>query len=220
MFDKKIDFDKMNEMLAHGMTKSEVARKFKVNPSSITKALNKLKKHAPKIVALEKAGRFVDSQLNIMEQYQETMKSHIRLRDGLEKYIYEGDRTIFVEMQRRAETKSVEGGGPKEDQGEKKGKGSKTKIEQRIEKFDFTTDPKLLLVQVNRAIKELMSLQVDIIMACADPRIIIGILNRIIEVMGRVAPEAKYEIEEILKRDQLIRSVITFDSADQTDLRS
>ena len=220
----KVDLGELSRLLGEGFGNSEIARKMKVNPSSITRAIKKMEGHAPKIVALEKAGEFVEAKGNLLKRYQETDLSLSKFRQALEKYIYEGDRTTFAAMQRRIESKSVENEGSGEGKKEKvkgyRGKGRKTRAEMKVEHFDFSVDPKALLIQVNRAIIELMRLEADIVIACADPQKVLIILNKIIEVMERIDPKTKYEIEQILKADGLIRSVISFGSPDQTDMRS
>jgi hypothetical protein len=217
-----IDLGSLSKMLGEKTSQAEVARQMKVSPSAICKAIKRLKQHVPKVVALEKAKQYAEYGIDMLEEYRNTLASLNTLRDGLEKYIYKGDRTVFAQMERKTESRSAEfGAGPEEEakKGKGKGKGKKSKVEQKIERFDFTADPHLLLIQCNRAIKELLSLQVDIFMACADPRVMIGVLNKILDIMRRISPEARYEIEQTLKQDALIRSVISFDAGTETDMR-
>jgi transcriptional regulator with XRE-family HTH domain len=223
MADKKIDYDKLIDMVAQGWSQRHMAKALRVEPSTVHRYLKRLRAHAPKIMALEKSGKYAEVQLTFIEQYNEGIEALLRLKRALEDYIYRGDRTTFAAMQRKVESKSIEHGDEegKIPGGKPKGSGRKTKAEMRIEHFDFSVDPKALLVQVTRGIADYLRLKVEFFNTCMDAEILMPFLRDVVNIMEtKLPPDLKHEIEETLKRHQLISSVITFSAPIETDLRS
>ncbi len=131
---RPIDPAAITRLMDQGMSPPEIAKHLNVNRTSVYRVIKDLKKHAPKVLALEKADRYVDHQLNLMDQYRDSVKSLKRLRDGLEAYVYEGNRTVFVAMQKKTESESIENDAPnegKDPQNKALSKSSKSKIEKK-----------------------------------------------------------------------------------------
>lgn len=211
MFEKKIDYDQLNLLLARKMIPAEIARKLGVNRSSITKAIKKMKGHTHKIVAFEKAKDYADYQFSFVDQLREDVKILNNLLDTVIRYL-RGDKEAFISMQRKIELKSVEQGGDKKGKGKSiKSEGKKTKIEQKIETFDFSAEPRLIAVSIIREIREHMQLQLNAINTLASAENVKAFQRHFIDILGEVAPDAREKLISRLRSEHAIRADLILD---------
>ena len=226
----KIDRGKLLDFLkVEGNTKQMAADRWGVSLTSIYRALEKIKSHVPKVIAIEHAATYAKDQFDLVGKYIRAMDSLETYRDKLEGVLYRGDKKAFAQLQRIIESKSAEAqeievpvpGKEGNKQGSptiKMKTGPKTRVERRVEDF-IRSDLHAQLIRVNAEIRGYLTLQVEIYNACADPKTMLEILNVMIEEIGRVSPETRTAIETRLKRHSLIRSVIGFDLSNSANLR-
>jgi transposase len=77
----KIHYPKLQQWLDEGISQSEIARRFKVNPSSVCKAVRRLNKGNAKVVTHKAIPAIVDNKIDIMQQIKtlnETLHRELR----------------------------------------------------------------------------------------------------------------------------------------------
>lgn len=210
MFEKKIDYDQLDILLGMKMKQAEIARKMGVHRSSITKAIKKIRGHAHKVVALEKAKPYSDHQFNFVNQVQKDINTLNDLLDPVIRYL-QGDKNAFISMQRKIESKSIEQEGEGQANGSKKkkrsgGAGKKSKMEQKIETFDFSGEPRLIAVSIIREIREHLQLQVNAINMLASAENVKIFQRHLLDVMGEMAPDAREKFIARLRSEHAIRA--------------
>jgi hypothetical protein len=211
-FERKIDYDQLQKLLDESprIKKAEIARRFGVGRAAITKAVHKLENHVHKITALEKAPKYATYQFTFIEQQNKDINVLNDLLDRVIRYI-NGDRDAFKPMQRKVESKSVEGG-KKQDGAEGEGdQGRKSKVEQKIETFDFTVDPRLLAVTIIREVREHLKLQLDAFNVVANANNVLAFQRHVLDIIGEIAPDARAKIIDRLRSEHAIRAALILD---------
>jgi non-homologous end joining protein Ku len=80
----KIHYPKLQKWLDEGISQAEIARRYKVNPSSVCKAVRRLNKGNAKVVTQKAIPAIVDNKIDIMQQIRginEKMQRHLDLID-------------------------------------------------------------------------------------------------------------------------------------------
>ena len=223
MADRKIDYDKLIEMMARRQSKADMARVLGVHPSTITRAVERIRtvreKQAAKnsVVTVSATDRYEGMQFRVFEEFMKGFSALNRFIDALEAYFYGGDRTAFAEMQRKIESKSVEG----DDSGKKKRKaGKKSRVEQKIERFDFSIDPKILWLRAQELREKQVMDAYEMVNSIIDLDQLRSFLQHLIKIMQRMSPGSENEIQEALKQHEIVRCLLSSGSADQGDLRN
>jgi hypothetical protein len=202
---QKVDLDELQTLLDKKIIKSDIAKKMGVNPSSITRAIKRMNEVTSRVMTMEKGRRLADHAFNFMTQQERNVRVLNELLDGVLKYIG-GDSTVFKAMQRKIETKSVEQPEGSEGKKGKGGGGKKVRGEVRIETFDFSTDPKLLVVQVIREVREHMDLHLRVMATLANAENILNFQKHVIEIIGEVDPACRQKIIDRLRAEHAIRA--------------
>lgn len=217
MFERKVDYDQLDILLGMKMKPAEIARKMGVHRSSISKAIKKIRGQAHKIVALEKAKRYSDYRFTFVGQLQDDVGILRDLLDPVIRYL-QGDKDAFISMQRRIESKSVEQGEPSTEKGSGKkrgnppqGGGKKSKIEQKVETFDFTAEPRLIAVSIIREIREHLQLQLNAINTLASGENVRAFQKHLLDIMGEMAPDAREKLIARLRSEHAIRADLILD---------
>jgi len=109
---RKIDFDELQKLLGMGLKKIEIARMMGVHRSAITRAVNKLKTLAPRVVTLEKAKAFAESQFDVMDDCLRDLRRLDEILDPVHRYNL-GDRAGFIALKRKIESRAMEEGAGK-----------------------------------------------------------------------------------------------------------
>jgi bifunctional ADP-heptose synthase (sugar kinase/adenylyltransferase) len=207
-FEKKIDLDQLQLMLDRDMKKSQIARELHVHPSSITRAIDRMtgKKYVHPIVAFEKAKPYADRQFKFLDEIFDDIEDLNELRVMVMDYS-RGRRKAVKAMQRITEMKSKEITGDSE--GNKSGSVAspgKIKAEKKIEKFDFTIDPRALLVQIVKEKREHLALQYNVFMGIADAKNVRAFQKHLLDILGEMAPELREKFVNRLKAENAIRA--------------
>jgi len=220
MADRKIDYDSLIEMVARKMTQADIARTLGVNPSTITRAIKRLREHATRSLIVKKGDRYEEVHFKLWDNFMKGFEAVDKLIDALDAYVYKGDRTVFAAMQRKTESKSVEQGSNESKEKRKKGAGNKSRIEQKIEHFDFTVDPKALLAKVLEIREKHVMDALEIVKEIMGVEQLRSFLSDMVQTMLKASPGSRNEIEETLKRHELIRSFISINPVDPPDMRN
>jgi transcriptional regulator with XRE-family HTH domain len=201
------NYDKLIDMLKPGVSQAEIARRLGVHRSTITRALRKLDKKIPDVVTVKRAEKYRDYKFDLIDQQNKNTKILNELLDGVEAYI-KGDREAFKPMQRKIEMRSAEGNQEEGEDG--KGKGKKTKVEQKIETFDFSMDPRLLAVQIIRELREHMRFTLEVLNTIANAENILVYQRHVVEIMREMSPEIAEKFIARLRAEHAVNvSLIT-----------
>lgn len=202
----RIDIDQMIRMLEDGVRPAEIARQMGVGRAAVSKAMGKIDLKVHKGVVLGKSQRYADYRFSFIAQQNKDIAILNELLDRVIRYI-NGDKDAFKPMQRKTESKSIEG--PQSGEGE--GAGRKSKIEQKIETFDFSTDPRLIVVQIIREVREHLRLQLDTLNMLASAKNVMEFQKHVLDVIGQISPEAREKIVERLREEHAIRAALIVD---------
>jgi len=209
---RKIDFDELQKLLNTGLKKIEIARMMGVHRSAITRAVNKLKTLAPRVVTLEKAKAFAESQFDVMEDCLRDLRRLDEILDPVHRYNL-GDRADFIALKRKTESRTVEEGAGKDGKkgvkaqdsgGQKAGRRKKWK-EIRIETFDFSGDPRLIECRIIEMKNECRAFILKAWQSVADKDEIEAHRNALIETLREMDPLAAQRFVDKLKQKRLAR---------------
>jgi hypothetical protein len=194
---KKIDEEKLKILIKKGKGLGECARILGVYPSTVFRWKRKFGLVSPpiwdmaKTIAIKHADQYVKKSLNIIDQYEKDQGILNNLLDGVIRYL-NGDKKAFITMQRKIKSKMVEtGGGKKDDQKTPGDGGKKSRIEQRIETFDFSVDPRLLMIQIMKEIREHVYLKLEIFKTIGTAETVFEFQKAVLASIGEVAPEVR-----------------------------
>ncbi len=225
MSERKIDYDKLVSLVAtQKMNQLEIARIMGVHPSTIGRAIQNLKSHANRNIVIRSGDKYQEAQFRVWDEFKKNFDAVNRFCEALEAYNYKGDKTVFVEMQRKVESKSVEQGEGEPKDGSKKGKGGngkkKSRVEQKIEHLDFGVDPRALMLKSYEVREKSVMDGFEIVKEIMDFELVRSFMNDMLQLMLRRADqETKNEIQEALRRHELVRSYLSLDSNNQGDMR-
>ncbi len=223
--ERKIDYEKLLTLVtsAQKMNQQEIARIMGVHPSTIGRAIQNLKHHASRNIVVRSGDRYQEAQFRVWDEFKKNFDAVNRFCEAMEAYNYKGDKTVFSEMQRKVESKSVEQGGdePGKKGGKKEGNGKKkSKIEQKIEHMDFTVDPRALMLKGYEIREKSVMDGFDILIRIMDIEQVKSFMTDMLQLMIRRADEeTKNEIQETLRRHEIARSFFSLDSNNQGDMR-
>jgi predicted XRE-type DNA-binding protein len=225
MAERKIDYEKLIDMVTQKkMSQAEIANIMGVNPSTVTRAIQRLKRHVTRTVMVRSGDKYQEAQFRVWDEFKKNFDAVNKFCEALEAYNYKGDKTVFVEMQRKVESKSVEQGEGEPKDGSKKGKGKngkkKSRVEQKIEHLDFSIDPRALMLKSYEVREKSVMDGFEIVKEIMDFEQVRSFMNDMLQLMLRRADqETKNEIQEALRRHELVRSYLSLDSDNQGDMR-
>jgi len=211
MNERKIDFDELQMLLNKGLKKIEIARRMGVHKSAITRAIQKLKTAASKVVTLEKAKAFAESQFNVMEDCLRDLRGLQEILDPVHRYNL-GDRADFIALKRKIESRAVEEGAGEDGKdvkaqdsgGQKAGIRKKWK-EIRIETFDFSGDPRLIECRIIEMKNKCRTFILGAWKSVADKDEVEAHRNALIETLREMDPLAAQRFVDKLKQRRLGR---------------
>jgi hypothetical protein len=217
----KVDYEQALRLFNEDhLSPAEIARQFGVHRSTITRVLRQLQgkipEGMPSVVAAHKVARYADYQFGFVEQQNKDVKILNNLLDRIIRYI-NGDKTAFTPMQKKVESRSAEGGQEEKAKKGKEGASKKTKVEQKIETFDFSIDPRLLMVQVIREVREHMKLQLDALNMLANAQNVLAFQRHVLDVIGEIEPGAREKIVNRLRSEHAIRASLIISKPEQKD---
>ena len=186
----RIDILKLHDLLDEGYSPAECARLLRVNKSSVSRAIHRGRVKTTDLIVQdpERLSHLVGRKLDIQAQILEVNRDALFLHRELIKYI-KGDKHAFQKLQRKIESK--------------KGQGRKTKIEEKIETFDFAMDPRMLMlsVQIMKEIRGQWDSYFDIfktIYSLEEAQRFMGLISRVLEMTD---PKLKKEFQTAMRKE-------------------
>ncbi len=205
----KIDPVKLQDLVNQRLKPAEIARRLGVNPSSITRAMQKGLAKTTQLIAVDRTllGTIVKQRLDLMGQIVEVNNDALYLHRQIMRYI-KGEKHAFKKMQRRVKTKSTGG---------KDGR----KNEEKIETFDFTVDPRLLATYVMQEIGRQWGFYTELMGQIYSPEEIRIFTSAIVTLLGETDKGLIGKFRDLLikKRSLLVKFNPVFENlADDTDI--
>jgi transcriptional regulator with XRE-family HTH domain len=182
MSERKVDLDQLQRLLNMGLNKSEIARRLGVAQSTISRAVEKLRTVAPKVVTLEKGMAFAESQFNVMENCLRDLRKLEEILDPVHRYNL-GDRADFIALQRKIEDRR----------------------ESRVETFDFSGDPRLIECRILEVKDKCRAFILAAWKSVADKDEVEAHRKALIETLREMDPHAAQRFVDRLRQRRLVR---------------
>jgi hypothetical protein len=190
---RKIDLEKLKEMLIDGKSPKYCSEFFGVSPAATCKARKSIDVAVVKNVALESAPAVVEKNLDVIEQLQGINEHANWLLDHVMSWIKGDDAAIQI-LEKSVKKVNV---GTREEP-------------QYVDEFKFK-DPHEIALKAMAEIRNQSRLQLEIFQTLYDMRAVQQFQEEVLSAIGEASPDVRQQIINKLRERQALRSTLRFD---------
>lgn len=195
----KITDDQLLQAVSEGLGGSEIARRFKVAPSTVSTRLKRLNVTVGKDISLRSAPKVVDKQIDAVGQLQKINSAAHELLDLLMAWTRGEPEAIRI---MESQVKKIAFGEPGPD-------GKVMEFDVREAKMK---DPRELALKCMAEIRGQLKLQLEIFQALYDMQAVAEFQKTVLEVIASVDPAVRDEIVRRLAKARAVRSSLDLDA--------
>jgi len=188
MAEKKIDDNRLLQLIRDGNTSAEAARKLGVGRAAVCKRLKALNVGVAKDVTLKSAGEIVRKEINAAEQLQKINDYANEILDLLMRWNRGEDEALQI-LESQVRHVRVNG------------------EEEPVKEFKFK-DPRELALKAMCEIRGQLKLQLEIFQTLYDMQAVAAFQLEVLDAIGQASPEIREQIIRNLQERRAIRSTL------------